>query len=142
MVAAKKPAAMAPANPRATKELLLGACTCPGTPHIAGDVAVVRVEAGWAELKGAWSAGTMYREDGSGYYDEAAGDSSAIARFTMSWNLVRLDGRDKPEPRPVTIAEVGLLAEGPFKVLAAHVTELLNGRGRLPNGSGAPSADS
>lgn len=137
-----KPAAMAPANPRATKELLLGTCTCPGTPHVAGDVATVRIEAGWAELKSAWSAGAIVREDGSGYYDEALGDVNAIVRFTTSWNLVRLGDKGKPEPRQITPREVSLLGEQPFKVLAEHMTELLDNRGRLPNESGAPSVAS
>jgi hypothetical protein len=133
---------MAPADPRETKELPLGACVCPGAPHVAGDVAVVRVEAGWAELKSAWSAGQIIREDGSGYFDEALGDVMAIVRFTTSWNLVTLDAKGKPQPRPINVREVSLLGEETFKALAAHTTALLDGRGRLPNGSGARSVDS
>jgi hypothetical protein len=133
---------MAPADPRETKELPLGACVCPGAPHVAGDVATVRIEAGWAELRSAFHAGQIIREDGSGYYDEALGDVTAIVRFTTAWNLVRLDEKGKSQPRPINVREVSLLGEETFLALRAHTEALLNGRGRLPNGSGAPSVAS
>lgn len=132
------------ADAEATTELPLGTCHCPGAtpPHPAGDTATVRTEAGWSELKSAWSYGNMLREDGSGYYDEALGDTMAIVRFTRSWTLVDIGARGKAEPRPITLRTVGLLDEDTFGALKAHMDALLNGRGRLPNGSGARSVDS
>lgn len=129
------------ADPQASRELPLGACQCPGTPHSA-DTAMVRTDVGFAELKSAYGAGQMYREDGSGYYDEAMGDATAIVRFTRSWTLVQLDRKGKPEARPINLREVMLLDEATFSALKAHVDALAEARGKLPNGSGGQSVDS
>ncbi|MBV9485306.1 MAG: hypothetical protein JO246_04545 [Frankiaceae bacterium] len=130
------------ADPRATKELPLGPCRCEGTPHSGGDVATVRTEVGWSELKSAWSAGTMTREDGTGYYDEAYGDTMAISRFTVAWNLVDVDAKGRAQARPIDVQTVSLLDEETFAVLKKHTEELLEHRGRLPNGSGGQSVAS
>jgi hypothetical protein len=130
------------ADARATKELSLGPCTCPGSPHVNGDTAVVRTEVGWGELKSAWGAGQMYHVDGSGYYDEAMGDATAIARFTRSWSLVDVDAKGRQEPRLISVAEVLRLDEATFAPLKAHFDALVEAKGRLPNGSSGQSVDS
>jgi len=130
------------ADARATKEISLGPCSCPGTPHVNGDAAVVRTEAGWAEMKSAWGAGQRFHDDGSPFYDEALGDASAIARFTRSWTLVDEIEKGRREIRPITVANVLALDEPTFAALKAHFDSLVEAKGRLPNGSGAPSVAS
>lgn len=122
------------ADPRATKPVALGPCRCPGTPHADGDSAVVRAQIGDGEAKSATVVG--FAATGGRYYDSAAGDNEAVARFTISWTLVDGDGRAVP----ITPELVTLLDEDTRDTLARAIAESVGNRGGpLPNGSGAPS---
>lgn len=121
------------ADPDATSEVDLGPCRCPGAVH-GHDSATIRAEIGDGELRSAYAPAQRFREDGSAYIDEAAGDDAVAARFTLSWTL--LDRRGKGVP--ITARTMSLLDSATRTALMLPLNAVVIGA-PLPNASGAPS---
>lgn len=137
------------ADPDATETLTLpGGCRCPGAPHADGDAAIYRTQLGAGErnaIKAAgWQAADME------YYDWEAANDAAIAKAVTSWTILTAEPcwhagkpHGKNEPLPISRKSAALLDE-PTRVA---LLEAIDGaaaayQARLPNASGAPSADS
>jgi hypothetical protein len=132
------------ADPDASEEVDLGPCRCPGAPH-GRDSATIRAEIGDGELRSAYAPAKRFHEDGRSYIDEAAGDDSVAARFTVSWTLFMhgLDEKRKPAlvPVPITARSMSLLDEASRTSLMLPINAAVNGQNQaaLPNASGARS---
>lgn len=122
------------ADPHATKEVDLGACQCPGTPHL-HDVAMVRTELG-AAGRGRIAAAYGSSEVGKGDASQLA--LQALRECLVSWNLIGPDGR----PAPINVETIDDLDGETVGLLFVPISALLNDRATLPNGSGAISAPS
>lgn len=86
------------ADPAATRELDLGPCQCPGTPHDRDNV-TYRYEFGDGELESIGSAGV---DPDGGPYDYGKANDRMLALAVVSWNLVT--GQTLPDGRPVPVA--------------------------------------
>lgn len=118
-----------------------GGCRCPGTPH-AVDQAVIRTELGDGEIKAVITAGLQ--ATGMEYLDWEAGNDYAIARFTLSWNLLMPGPVEKGKPTvipaPITAKMASLLDEASRQVLLKAINEWREKQGvALPKASGEPS---
>jgi hypothetical protein len=126
------------ADPSVTATIDLGPCRCPGTPH-ERDSAQVRSQIGDGELRSAYATAVRVDPDGERYFDEAAGDDAAAARFTRSWTLLDAAG----EPVPITPAWISRLDTETRTALLAPLNAAIAARSApLPNGSGARSPGS
>jgi hypothetical protein len=113
------------ASPGSTREVDLGACKCPGTPH-ERDVATVREELGYAAY---------------GYILDAPGPGSRTRRLVevalVDWNLLGPDSQKVDASREA----IALLKPAAASKLAAGCAFLLEDpeEDPLPNPSGADS---
>lgn len=137
------------ADPDAVATISLpGGCRCPGAPHANGDTATYRTELGAGEVRAVKVAGWA-AADGE-YYDWEAANDVTIAKAVTNWTI--LSGKPcqhpgKPhkagEPVPVTRAIASQLDEDTRTTLVSAINDAYNlYQARLPNASGAPSADS
>jgi len=125
------------ADDKATIEVDLGPCRCPGTPH-EQDSAQVRADIGDGEAKSVRVAG--WQSTGMEYYDFEVANDAAVAKFTVSWTL-----RGKyDELVPITRRTVTLLDEATRLALLTEINRAFEERhgGALPNASGARSRGS
>lgn len=116
------------ADPAAVREVDLGACECPGTPH-SRDWAKVRADLSGSELNILLNLGGLSQ-------DEAA---ERIAPFIDSWNLLGPTGDDWPPSPAALYALKGPTAQAIGAAIAAVVDEVI---GPLPKPTGARSRDS
>lgn len=131
------------ADPLAVREVSLGACQCPGTPHET-DTATIR----W-QISGSAMARIGRAElERAVNLDPFAAYRQTIWETLVSWNLLWLDpswqgsGERKTLPIPINPSTIAELDEQTLKSLAEAADELISTKGTLPNESGAPSADS
>lgn len=116
------------ADPAAVREVDLGPCECPGTPH-SRDWAKVRADLSGSELAILLGLGGLGQE-------EAA---DRIAPFIDSWNLLGPDGADWPPSPEALFALKGPTAQAIGAAIAAVVDEVI---GPLPKATGARSPGS
>lgn len=126
---------------------LPGGCRCPGAPHTI-DRATYRTELGAGEVRAVKVAGWAAAE--GAYYDWEAANDVTIAKAVVSWTI--LSGKPcqhpgKPhkagEPVPITRAIASQLDEDTRTALVEAINNAYNlYQARLPNASGALSADS
>lgn len=121
------------ADPTATANIDLGACQCPGTPHEA-DTATVRWDLGASALARIGRAEIQGAVD----MDPMAAYRQVVLETVTGWNLLTADGT----PAAITPATVAELDVETLKTIAEQADGLIQNRGSLPNGSGAPSAAS
>lgn len=122
------------ADPNATKEVDLGPCQCPNTPHLR-DTATVRTQLGTGargRIAAAYGSGVV----GSGDASQLA--LQALKECLLAWNLIGPDGK----PAPITAESIEDLDGDTVSALFVPISELLNGRATLPNGSGGISVPS
>lgn len=131
------------ADPLAVREVSLGACQCPGTPHET-DTATIR----W-QISGSAMARIGRAElERSVNLDPFAAYRQTVWETLVSWNLLWLDpsyqgkGERKAVPIPINPSTIGELDDGTLRVLAETADQLISSEGSLPNDSGAPSAES
>ena len=114
------------ADPRATLEVDLGPCECPGAPHDR-DVAVIRSQ--YSEMDAAWLRNSVADLDSA---------AEAWARFIVSWNLLGPNGEDFPAS-PAAFAS---LHTATFEQIAMAIGKAARESNTVPNRSGAPSVAS
>ncbi len=107
---------------RATRDVPLGPCDCPGTPHAEGDVATLKkpseIRYGDIRVVGAAMVGVEDPLDGG------RAMPLLMLRMLVSWNKLREDprGGGRPVVLPITIATIDDLAPGQ----AAALISVLN----------------
>lgn len=144
------------ADPDATETVTLpGGCRCPGAPHVDGDTATFRTELGAGERNSVRVAG--WQATGMDYYDFEAANNALIALAVTDWTLlsdvrcehiIQIGSKKQPlhgeyEPIPIT-RKVAALLDEPTRIALLSAIDAAADRyqARLPNASGAPSADS
>lgn len=125
---------------------LPGGCRCPGRPH-AVDKATYRTELGGGIEEAVRSAGFAAGE--GLFFDQSAANDVTLARAVVSWTI--LSGKPcqhpgKPhkasEPVPINRDTVSNLDLPTRHAILDAITEAWDAyKGRLPNDSGDPSAD-
>ena len=109
----------------ATREVALGPCQCPGTPH----------ESDWVRIKGDPTAIELIlfaRERDGGEI------AAAISPFVVEWNLLADDGTDWP-PSEESISALRL---NDLTAIVTALNEAMDLATVVPNESSAPSAAS
>lgn len=122
------------ADPSKVSVVPLGACQCPGTPHTQ-DEATIRWDLSASALARVGQAQLLA---GSDFY---APYRALIVESVASWNLMVLHNGE-PVPVPVVPATVAELDEATLDMLGEAIDKLIADKGAVPNGSGAPSAES
>jgi hypothetical protein len=128
------------ADPTATAPVDLGACQCPGTPH-EKDEGLLRWQLGGSALARIGTAETIGRLTG----DPFAGYRAVAAECLVSWNLLIEqveDGVTSVVPVPINSRSIEALDDVTLTKIAETADELIQGKGTLPNASGAPSVES
>lgn len=133
------------ADPTATATIdFPGGCRCPGTPHEL-DQAVIRIDLGDGEAKAVMVAGL--NATGMEYLDWEAANDYAIARFTVSWNLLMEFKNDKGKteivPVPISTRMASLMDEPSRQALLTAFNDWRERQGvALPKASGGRSRGS
>jgi len=115
------------ADPAAVREVDLGACECPGTPH-SRDWAKVRAEYSGVDLGAIRSASEE---------DEAAA-ATALAPYVVEWNLLGPDGEERA-PDGESLRD---LKQETLSAIINVISECITESARVPNRSSGPSAAS
>lgn len=114
-------------NTTVTRTVDLGPCECPGTPH-ERDEAEVRAELSNQEI-------VDFANSADG-----AETAARVAEFTVSWNLLGLDGKPWPPTEESILALFTPTIQKLIQALSLAVNESAT-RGTSPNASSAPSGN-
>lgn len=107
------------------RDVDLGACLCPGTPH----------ESDWAKVRGELATPEIARVAAA---QDAAAVAAAFADFVVEWNLLGPDGT----PWPPTAENILLLKPPTLQPLVGAHADVAEASSALPNASAAPSQGS
>lgn len=112
------------ADRRATQEVDLGPCECPGTPH----------DKDWAKVRSEYSGSDLAAIRSASEEDEAAA-ADALAPYVVEWNLLGPDGDEWP-PDGDALRD---LNQSTLTAIINAISECITASARVPNRSSGRS---